>query len=302
MPVPSLITDLATVAATNSPEGSETPSSADDYFRAHASFIAQLRAVLGGAVDPNIPFTQIAGARNKLVNGAFAINQRAVSGTVTLAAGAYGHDRWKAGASGCTYTFAASGGLTTITISAGSLIQVIEGANLATGTHVLTWAGSAQGKIGGASYSASGVSASVTGGVNLSVEFGTGTIGSLQLEPGSIPSAFELSLYGQELARCQRYCQKVGAGFTGQANGSTTQLALAGTLPVTMYASPTFSGVAGAGSSGVTRIGGAVESFTSYGAGSFSASGGYFTVNGSGYTLSNTYILTTQAAFLVAEL
>jgi hypothetical protein len=55
MPVPSAITDLTTVATTNSPAGSELPSTADDYFRAHASFIAQMRAVIGGAVDAAIP-------------------------------------------------------------------------------------------------------------------------------------------------------------------------------------------------------------------------------------------------------
>jgi hypothetical protein len=55
MPVPSDITALSTTAASNSPVGSETPSSIDDYLRSHASFIAQLRAVIGGAVNPNIP-------------------------------------------------------------------------------------------------------------------------------------------------------------------------------------------------------------------------------------------------------
>ena len=55
MPVPSDITALSTTAASNSPAGSETPSSIDDYLRSHASFIAQLRAVIGGATNPNIP-------------------------------------------------------------------------------------------------------------------------------------------------------------------------------------------------------------------------------------------------------
>lgn len=55
MPVPSDITALSTTAASNSPAGSESPATADDYFRAHAAFIAQLRAVIGGAADPNIP-------------------------------------------------------------------------------------------------------------------------------------------------------------------------------------------------------------------------------------------------------
>lgn len=55
MPVPSDITALSTTAGLNSPAGTETPASIDDYLRSHASFIAQLRAVIGGATNPNIP-------------------------------------------------------------------------------------------------------------------------------------------------------------------------------------------------------------------------------------------------------
>lgn len=46
--------------------------------------------------------------RNRLINSNFVINQLEKTGTVTLAANEYGHDGWKAGASGCTYTFATS--------------------------------------------------------------------------------------------------------------------------------------------------------------------------------------------------
>lgn len=74
----------------------------------------------------SIPSSGSFGNRNKIINGNFNINQRKVSGTVTLSAGVYGHDRWKAGASGCTYTFSASGGVTTIDITAGSLVQIVE--------------------------------------------------------------------------------------------------------------------------------------------------------------------------------
>ncbi len=44
MPVPTLITDLSTTAASNSPAGSESArGTVDDYLRAHASFIAKTR-------------------------------------------------------------------------------------------------------------------------------------------------------------------------------------------------------------------------------------------------------------------
>lgn len=43
MPVPASINDLSTTAGSNSPPGSESPATIDDYLRTHASFIAQLR-------------------------------------------------------------------------------------------------------------------------------------------------------------------------------------------------------------------------------------------------------------------
>lgn len=43
MPVPASINDLSTTAGSNYPAGSESPATLDDYQRAHASFIAQLR-------------------------------------------------------------------------------------------------------------------------------------------------------------------------------------------------------------------------------------------------------------------
>lgn len=142
---------------------------------------------------------------NAIINGCFRVNQRAVSGTVTLAAGVYGHDRWKAGASGCTYTFAENGGMVTITITAGSLIQVVEGTNLETATYCLSWTGTSQGKIGSGTASASGVTGSVTGGINLSIEFGTGTLSKVKLEKGNVTTPFIKRSISEELALCFRY-------------------------------------------------------------------------------------------------
>lgn len=184
----------------------------------------------------NIVISQINGGPigviNAIINGNFQVNQRGVSGTVTLAAGAYGHDRWKAGASGCTYTFATVNNITTLTITAGSLIQVIEGINLYSGTYALSWSGTAQGKIGAGSYSGSGVTGSVTGGTNLNIEFGTGTLSLVQFEPGTEVSPFERRDYGRELSMCQRYYQTQRCTF-----GGTNLLAYA--RPVQMRAAPT---------------------------------------------------------------
>ena len=185
------------------------------------------------------------GAKNALINGNFGINQRGVSGTVTLSAGAYGHDRFKAGASGCTYTFATSNNITTLTITAGSLIQVIEGVNLQSGTYTLSWTGTAQGKIGGGSYAGSGVTGTVTGGTNLNIEFDTGTLSLVQLEAGSVATPFEHRMYGQELALCQRYYYRTSGGSIGaritQAGYAinTTVVRVHNVFPVAMRVAPT---------------------------------------------------------------
>ena len=47
MPVPNAITDLSQTANSNSPSGSESPITTDNYLRAHAAFIALTNAALG---------------------------------------------------------------------------------------------------------------------------------------------------------------------------------------------------------------------------------------------------------------
>ena len=154
--------------------------------------------------------------RNKIINGNFAINQRAYVSGAAVGAGLYGHDRWKMAASGDTYTFSTANNKTTVTIPSGKVLQqVIEGINLQTGTYVLSWEGTAQGKIGGGSYAASGVTASITGGTNTTIEFGPGTLANVQLEIGQVATPFEPHPLQAELMLCQRYYE---SGF-GQMIG-----------------------------------------------------------------------------------
>jgi hypothetical protein len=188
--------------------------------------ISNLTSINGG---------QLAGNRNKIINGDFSINQLAVSGTVTLAAGAYGHDGFKGGAAGCTYTFATVNNLTTVTISAGSLIQVIRGTYFQSGTYTLSWSGTAQGKIGAGALSASGVTGAAVGGTNLNVEFGTGTLSLVQFELGTVATSFEFRL--NELQICQRDFEKSFDYATAPANGpnATTLLTVDGKLAIASH-------------------------------------------------------------------
>jgi hypothetical protein len=168
-----------------------------------------IKTYINGTLVTAIDLSQLGSVnRQAAINGNFAVNQLVKSGTVTLTAGAYGHDMWKAGASGCTYTFSTSNNVTTITITAGSLIQVIEGINLFSGTYTLSWTGTSQGKIGAGSYGASGITGTVVGGTNLNIEFNTGTLSKAQFNSGDTALPFQPRSFEEELHLCQRFYHK----------------------------------------------------------------------------------------------
>ena len=175
--------------------------------------------------------------RNFLINGAFQINQGGYVSAAVLAAAAYGHDQWKAGASGGDYSFTQSTGSTTITIAAGkSLIQPIGDVRRhGGGSYVLAWTGTAQARAGvntltpAGSYAASPLLITgQTDGTVMSVEFNTGTLSGVSLTEGNVAPPFQLPDYATELAACQRYVRLLGDASTsenyanGQCTGTTT--------------------------------------------------------------------------------
>jgi len=224
-------TDTSRYAATN-PSGYQTA--------------AQVAAVVDGA--------------NYADNSGFAVNQRSyVSGTA-LAAGAYGHDRWKAGAGGCTYTFAApSGPSNSVTITAGTLQQVIEGAALAGGTYTLSWTGTAQGRIGAGSYAASPVSGSVTVGTNTTIEFNAGTLSRVKFELGSVATPWVALSPQQQLAACQRFYFSdnyavFGYGAAGQWLGQTMAHPVMRAAPTITVGTPSYINTSGIGVTNNTAL------------------------------------------------
>jgi hypothetical protein len=183
---------------------------------------------------------------NVLVNGDFRINQGVYVSGAVLAAGAYGHDQWKAGASGGDYSFTQLKSSTSITIATGkSLIQPIEDVNVAGGVYVLSWAGTAQARAGvntltpSGAYAASPLTiAGQTAGTVMSVEFNAGTLGLVKLERSASASPFAMRPFDQELAACQRYFQKSYSYAT--APGTATVLG-APTLKINTQTSRAFN-------------------------------------------------------------
>lgn len=189
---------------------------------------------------------QLAGLRNRIINGNFGVNQRTYVSGAAVGTGLYGHDRWKMAASADTYTFSTTANVTTVTIPASKVLrQVIEGLNLESGTYTLSWDGTAQGKIGAGSYGTSGITGVIVGGTNTTIEFGPGTVSKVQLEFGSTATVFEQRPIGMELALCQRYYYRVfpnavSAQLTTAGNSSSTTVAFGFvSFPTEMRIAPT---------------------------------------------------------------
>ena len=206
----------------------------------------QLGATGGAPAVPSLNGGQLAGLRNRIINGNFGINQRSYASGAAVGTFLYGHDRWKMAASADTYTYSTTANVTTVTIPASKVLQqVIEGANLESGTYTLTWTGTAQGKIGAGSYGASGVTGVIVGGTNTTIEFGPGTVSKVQFEFGTQATVFEQRPVGMELSLCQRYFwSPQGASGNAMALGqciSTSSAQIPLKLPVPMRANPTLN-------------------------------------------------------------
>jgi hypothetical protein len=224
-----------------------------------------------GAITFNDNTTQASaqvGMKNRLIDAGFIINQRGYASGTSLSSGAYAHDRWKAGSSGCTYTFTQGslGVPITLTITAGSLQQIVEGCNMAEGgTFVLSWTGTAQAKINGGSYSASPlVVTGLTAGANCTVEFGTGTVSQPQLEKGSTATSFDYRPYGTELALCQRYYQIVALNLYNGNPGANEYHSVPIAYLAQMRATPTAGTISGG--TQLNLFFSAIESLTPFGA------------------------------------
>lgn len=187
------------------------------------------------ASDANTLFVR--GYRNRIINGAFVINQRGYTSGTNLASGSYGFDRWKSGYTNTSLTFTAGNQATTVTISAsGVLQQIVERENLPAGTFILSWTGTATGRVynsGTASppaYAASPVTVTLDGSANVVVEFtasgSTKTLGLVQLEAGTAFSPFEYRHRGEEVALCQRYYEKSYALATAPGSNDGTNFVM----------------------------------------------------------------------------
>jgi|SRR5580692_2316397 hypothetical protein len=212
---------------------------------------------LDGSQLINLP--PVVTPENLVLNGNFAINQRRyVSGAASsLGSSSYRHDGWRFG----SYTFEPStedprDTIVTIT-GATPLNQVIAGLAVAGGTYTLSWTGSALGRLAvGANVAPTGVPQpspivvnNVNQGAGFQIDFQPGgTLGNVQLIPGSVVLPFQRLPFEVELIRCYRTSFVIYASQgnsvlgMGYVYGGGTNVILVGSFPFPMSGPPSFQG------------------------------------------------------------
>lgn len=138
MPVPSSINDLSQTAGANSPPGSESPTTADDYLRTYASYIAQHRDGKGFALEASVASAATCdiGAANSLIVQ--------ITGTtgITSFGTTYSGPRIVRFAAALTLTHSASlvlPGAANISVGAGDVLIAVPNGNPASGWRVTAY-------------------------------------------------------------------------------------------------------------------------------------------------------------------
>jgi hypothetical protein len=235
-------------------------------------------ATIGDLENISLPSpTTQTGFRNKIINGDFKVNQRNYNSGSGLSSGAYSFDRWKSNFTLTTLTFTPAPQGQEVTINnEGVIKQVVEQTNIPAGTYVLSWTGTATGRVynTGATppdFAASPIVVTLDGTANVEVEFtaidGSKTLQNVQLEQGSSVSPFEYRPITIETLLCHRYYfrEKPTGGSlsfiaTGQA-GTTQSVQAFFSLPVPMRTSPIIEahGDVFVGDGQMSRTGGTVS-------------------------------------------
>ncbi|MFM0192423.1 hypothetical protein PQQ65_04975 [Paraburkholderia strydomiana] len=152
--------------------------------------------------------------RNLIHNARFQVNQRYVASPWTATANyQYTLDRWRVVTSGQQVSWAAVNPFyAQVTCPAGGYEFIVDGSDNPGGTFVINWQGTAtceMGPVGSSTVLVKGQIFAMAQGAAVQFRWKSGTLSLPQVEQGTIPTAFEVVPYAQELSRCERYARVV---------------------------------------------------------------------------------------------
>lgn len=201
-----------------------------------AAIVSQLSSTM--STKPNI-----------LINPHFDINQRGyVSGTATTISNQYTFDRWRIPTLGESITFSTSGGVTTITLPASGLEQVIEPTFIKGGSYYLTVNGTASTitvsqSVDNVTYNTvtpSSGAYTITANYYVKINLKSGNVTSVKFEEGTVSTPIAKT---DDMFRAKRYFDygSVGSGRYWAGSAASTYFAGAFKLTNVMRTAPTIT-------------------------------------------------------------
>ena len=260
------VVQLTDSTSSTSTSTAATPNAVKTTFDLANAALPKAGGTLTGNLNaPSLNGGQLAGMRNRLINGDMDTDQRNAGAAQTFTAAAalaYSVDRWYGyctganatgqrvqGAAAGQFRYRFTGAASVTTIGFGQRIEQLNSADLASTTATLsvdlansllttvTWtafyattadafgtlASPTRTQIATGTFTVTStvtrystqisIPSAATTGIEIvftvgAQTSGTWTIGDVQLEPGTVATPFERRSFGQELALCQRYCQR----------------------------------------------------------------------------------------------
>lgn len=190
-------------------------------------------------------------SQNKIINSSFQVNYVAAPNSGTLAANGFWREGWLAGPGGCTYSFSES--TRVLTISSGTMIQIVDGVTegIGDGVHCITWEGNSSATVAGTAR-AKGSTFSLFNGQIFTISFGAGTVSKVQLVIGSSVNAYLQPSLTSERMRCQPYFWR--SALMDSSSATTNTANWYGSIifppPLNMRATPLMTTYNSAGVSG----------------------------------------------------
>lgn len=191
---------------TSDGDGTFTYTPTTEYSSLHHSAKAALSNPANYYLKTEVDAKQV--GKNLIINNGLVNQLDYVSGTSTTTANEFTIDLWRVITLGESLVFSTTNNATTFTAPLNGVAYKIKGENIKSGTYVVSGLITATCTVDGVAKT-NGDTFTLVGGTDCEAIISNGTFLEFQIEPGAVPTAFEVVSKEDVLERCKYYLEKI---------------------------------------------------------------------------------------------